>query len=280
MPIEIIATGLNLGEGPREADNGDLYFTDVLGDGLYRYSDGSGVVSIDPVSRNVGGVVLNADGSVIYSTRSGFKVYDPSTGTCHILPVHMDGAPFTLSVNDIEAGPNGAIYAGTIDHEGFENGVTPKPGFLFRVDPDGNATRLVEVGLPNGMDFTSAGRMIVSESGEGVFSYAVMADGSIGDRRLIVAMPDSDGIVLDEADGLWVARYMTNRVEYYDADGNFQRSIEVPYAAAASVALGGKDRSQLYVTGGDIVEKGKGGVIRLPVEIRGKKPYYSNINLA
>jgi sugar lactone lactonase YvrE len=95
------------------------------------------------------------------------------------------------------------------------------------------------------------------------------SDGRLTDRRLFAALPDSDGIALDSAGGLWVARYLTNHLEYYSPDGTLAQSLTLPFAPVASVTFGGPDLTDLIVAGGNLQTRSMGGIITMPVQIPG-----------
>ena len=269
MEIKTIATGLALGEGPREDDTGTLYFGDAIGKGLFTWREGEGQRAVAPDLPNVGGCVIHQDGGVISATSQGFVKYDPGSGAVEPVACSVEGAPIGR-VNDIEAAPDGSLWGGTIDHEGLVTGSKMRPGFLFRIDPSGHVTRHMDIMIPNGLDFSEDGSCLYfSESGDGVYAYDVSPDGQLSGRRAFALMPDSDGIAMDISGGIWVARYQTNRMEYYGADGSLQQKVEMPYAAATSVCFGGPDLKTLFVTGGHLTEPGHGGVACFPVEVPG-----------
>lgn len=270
MQITTLATGQSLAEGPRWDGNGTLYFGDAIGSGLFTWREGEGQKTAAADQPNLGGIVFHEDGSLICSTSKGFIHYDPESGVVTPIDCSLSGAPIGR-VNDIEAAPDGSLWGGTIDHEALETGSKMRPGSLFRMDPSGSIAALKDIMIPNGIEFSEDGsQLYFSESGDGVYVYGVSPAGQISGRRAFALMPDSDGMVMDRAGGLWIARYQTNRIEYYDASGALQRSIETPYAAATSACFGGLDLTTLYVTGGHLEEPGRGGVVSFTVDIPGR----------
>ena len=279
MQIEVIASGLHLAEGPREDDNGTLYFGDAIGKGLFTWREGEGQRAVAPDLPNVGGCVIHEDGGVICSTSRGFIRYDPGSGAVNQIECLVEGESIGR-VNDIEAAPDGSLWGGTIDHEAIETGSKMRLSYLFRMDTSRNVTRLKDLMVPNGLDFSDDGsQLYFSESGDGIYVYDVSADGQISGRRAFALMPDSDGMVMDVSGGIWVARYQTSRMEYYGSDGVLGQSVEVPFDSATSVCFGGADQKTLFVTGGNLKEPGHGGVVRFPVEIPGMATRKTSIQL-
>lgn len=270
MQIDKLATGMNFTEGPREDDHGTLYFGEALGEGLFTWSESAGQRVVAPALANVGGCVIHQDGSVICSTDKGLARYNPGSGAVEAVDALVDGMPLGR-VNDIEAAPDGSLWGGTLDHEALENGTEMNPGFLFRLDPTGHVTRYMDIIVPNGIEFSDDGsQLFFSESGDGVYVYDVAPDGRLSGRRAFALMPDSDGIVIDAEGGIWIARYQTNTVEYYSADGVLQHSVAVPFACATNACFGGLGMTTLFVTGGHLEETGSGGLVSFEVEIPGK----------
>ena len=66
-PLELLAHGYGLIEGPRMDAGGNVYFSDVTNGGVYcRRTDGS-VDTVVPRRRGVGGIALHADGGLVLS---------------------------------------------------------------------------------------------------------------------------------------------------------------------------------------------------------------------
>ena len=275
--MEIIADGFWFTECPRFDSEGTLYFSDVMGHKFCRYTQKDGVSIIDE-RRFVGGCVINKDGLVIYSGIDGLASYDPMANRSQAIETSLDAREIS-GVNDIESDSQGNIYGGTIDLGSFETGDPAKPGILFKLDASGSVTELGPVATPNGMAFSPDGAMLyLSESGEGIFTYDVRIDGTLENRTQLVTLEDSDGLALDQSGGVWVARYMCNELVCYGADGSTQQVLNLPYNSVSSLVFGGDDLKDLYVTGGDLSEKGTGGVLKLRAEVAGLSPHFSTLN--
>ena len=275
--MDIIAEGFWFTECPRFDHQGALYFSDVMGHKFCRYTPQDGVSVVDE-RRFVGGCVVNEDGLVIYSGIDGLASYNPQTNRSQSIETSLDSREIS-SVNDIEADSQGNIYGGTIDLGAFERGDLKKPGLIFKIDTNGSVTEFGPAGTPNGLAFSADGAtMYLSESGEGIFTYDIGADGSIENRTLFAAVEDCDGIALDERGGLWVGRYLCNELVCYEPRGSVERVLKIPYNSVSSVVFGGDDLKDLYVTGGDLTEQGTGGVLKLGAEVAGLAPYFSKLN--
>src|SRR5215471_18990285 len=67
--VETLASGYGLVEGPTVDGDGNLYFSDVLGGGVYRRTPEGEITTVVPKRRGVGGIVLHADGGIVVSGR-------------------------------------------------------------------------------------------------------------------------------------------------------------------------------------------------------------------
>lgn len=127
-------------------------------------------------------------------------------------------------------------------------------GVIALVTHDG-ASRLVADGLafPNGMVVTDDGdTLVVAESHAGRLSaFEIGDDGSLGNRRVWAAVPDSspDGICLGEG-GIWYADVGRQQCVLVAEGGEVLRTIQVNQGCF-SCAVGGEDQQTLFVMAAD-----------------------------
>ena len=77
--FQTIASGYGLIEGPRVDDNNNLFFSDVIGGGVYRRSPDGEIATVVPKRRGVGGIAIHADGGLVISGRNVCHVRDGQT---------------------------------------------------------------------------------------------------------------------------------------------------------------------------------------------------------
>ena len=259
MTHQVVANfNCTVGEGPVwHPDHGKLYWTDILEGRLYWYEPGSGKSKLCHEGRLVGGLTLQADHSLLLFMDKGTVVVWEDGEIVH--PI-IDTIPAELQrrFNDVTADPEGRVFAGTMP---FDN-VDQRSGRLYRLDRDASYTVVLEdVGIPNGMAFTSDGRsFFFIDSLDNVvwkFDYD-RKTGRIQSRRAFIEFNSNDGIAdgmtLDSEDNLWIAMAMGWKVVQYGPDARLKRTIELPARFVSSVAFGGQDLSQLFVTTGRLVE--------------------------
>lgn len=278
VPFDVLVDGFNFVEAPRNAPDGSVYFSELIEGGLYRHNPDGSVATILSDRRWIGGLVINRDGSVICSGEGGLVRVYPETGRVEPLLAEVDGKP-VIAINDIEAGPTGGIYGGTVDFKAIlEDGTEPSPGAFFLLRPDGEL-RIIHRDLvaSNGMGFSpDLRRLYHSESPKGVWVHELDDQGLPGDRKMIVTIDDGDGLVVDAEEHIWLARWNSGQIIRYQPDGAIERVIELPFPNIVSLDFGGPDLRDLIVsTGGTDEATGRkiGGLIRIRTDVPGQRTF-------
>jgi len=200
-------------------------------------------------------------------------------------------------MNDAIADPEGRFFAGSWFYDPTKE---YELGKLIRVDTDGSA-HVVDDGihLANGLAFSPDGTTLYFTDSAARRIYAYDYDrstGNIQNRRVIVQVPASeglpDGLTVDAAGFLWSAQWYGSCVVRYDPDGKVERRIEVPAKQTSSVAFGGEELTDIFITsaaksepmpvmpeGYDAVSGYFGGrLYRVNLGIAGKTDYRANIS--
>jgi gluconolactonase len=226
--------------------------------------------------RGIGGMSLHADGGLVVSGRNiSFKPFD---GGETVTLLDRDPESNNVGYNDITTDAKGRVYAGSLGSSPvFADGRKPQAGDLYLIDLDGS-TRMVgrDVQLTNGLGFSPDGRTLYHSDSrrQGVFRYAVNADGSLGKKELFVNTPKGvpDGLVVSEDGAVWVALAGGGHgVAVFAADGKQRDFVEIPHAMCTSVCFGGSDLRDLYIVSGSEgtgSERG-GAVFRTRVDVAG-----------
>jgi sugar lactone lactonase YvrE len=268
VSIETLASGYGLIEGPTVDGHGNLYFSDVLGGGVYRRDPDGEIATVVPKRRGVGGIVLHADGGVVVSGRDIVHVRDGTNRT-------LLGIDDVLGWNDICADSAGHVYAGSIRFFVFDPDATAVPGELWRVDAEGDGSVLYShVVHANGVALSPGERTIYhSDTRSNVILVHTLADdGTAGDRRAFHFPPGApDGMAIDAQGLLWVASAGAGCVVRLTPDGEIDRVLEVPAKTVTSVCFEADDGHNLYVVTADNTdEPERGGTIfRIPVDVAG-----------
>jgi gluconolactonase len=239
--MEALAIGYGLVEAPCVADDGTVYFSDVLGGGVHRWSPDGRVETVIPKRRGIGGMCLHADGGVVVSGRTLVHVRDGDTRELFAL----EGA---TGFNDLATDTEGRIYAGALRFMPF-GGEEPVPGEIWRVDAPGSGSEVLDnVVWPNGIGFSpDGGTLYASDFATG---DVVALELATGERRVLARTPsgDADGLAVDTQGSVWVALGSGGAVARYSPAGALEETLDVPAGFVTSLAFGGEDGRDLYVT--------------------------------
>jgi xylono-1,5-lactonase len=244
-----------LGEGPLWSEREQaLYWTDILGCQLHRYTPESGERRSWVFHEYICAVAerKRADdaGSLIVTLKSGFAYFDTvhsALTRLHDPEPDLPGNRF----NDGKVDAGGRFWAGTMDFD------CEKPtGSLYRFDADGTCTH-IEGGyaVSNGPAWSLDGRtMYHNDTAAGrVYAYDFdVRTGGLANRRLFLQIDESDGypdgMTTDAQGGLWIAHFGGGKAVRFLADGTAERCIELPVSNVTSCTFGERGLRTLFIT--------------------------------
>ncbi|HWA75911.1 MAG TPA: SMP-30/gluconolactonase/LRE family protein [Polyangiaceae bacterium] len=232
-------------------------------------SDGN--VSIFVADSGSNGLAVDANGNIVAAvhkdgslTRFTLPSGTPST----VVNMYM-GKRFNTP-NDLAIRSDGNIY---FTDPNFQ-APTPLPQGATRVyrrDPSGTVTPLADnFNNPNGITLSLKEDFLYVAASNGR-RYPVMADGSLGAGENFSASNGGDGMVIDCAGNLYVAKGGSSNVGVYTPDGTSIGMITVPSSEGiqvTNVAFGGAEHKTLYITG----LQNKKGLFKVELDIAGR-PY-------
>ncbi|WP_144096033.1 SMP-30/gluconolactonase/LRE family protein [Croceicoccus sediminis] len=269
---ETLAEGFEFVEAPRVSPEGDVWFSDLTGGGVYRKPPGQDVETMLQGRLWVGGIVFDRSGAVLCSGKGGIVALNPETGAVKTVLDTLDGKPI-VAVNDMEGDGRGGFFAGTIDFDAIlARGEAPEPGQFFHMDAAGRITILRrDVFATNGIALSPCGRWLYhSETSRGIWRYTMDDDGLPGEGILLAPFEDSDGLALDAEGCLWVACWASGTLVRISADGERLGTFHYGFPHLVSLAFDSADPRCLYVsTGGNAEKPAMGGIIAVNLDVEG-----------
>lgn len=237
--FEPITTGFYL-EGLL-VDGADIWFTDVTAGGIQKV--GSDAVLL-PDRTMIGGLCRNADGSLLVAGAGGIVWVDPDTGRTGTLVEGLNG------VNELRADGRGGLYFGTIDLPSILQGRRPEPSTIQHLAADGTRTQLWDgLTFANGLAISpDRSTLYFNESFSASRAFPIGKDGSLGEPRTLIEMPDCDGMALDAEGNIWVCGFGSGELRCVTPDGEEVRRLALPGDACTNIRFGGPDLRDLYVT--------------------------------
>ena len=244
--VRRIADGFGFVEGPAADLDGNLYFSDIPRERIYRWNPRSGIDTFREETGGANGLRFTLDGQLLICEMSNRRVTAiDGTGTVSVVAATFEGQRFN-SPNDLWIDPIGGIYF-TDPRYGSDENREINGDHVYYISPDRTTIHRVVDDLvrPNGITGTLDGRRVyVADHGAGqTFVYRPSAGGSLEGKRLF-AMQGSDGMTVDELGNV----YLTGQdITVYNPNGDQISSIAVP-ETPANLTFGGEDGKTLFIT--------------------------------
>ena len=222
-------------------DGHDVWFTDVITGGVRRVGSDQVVLQSRTM---IGGLLLNADGSLLIAGEGGIAWANPTTRASGMLVEGFEG------VNEMRPDGRGGMVFGTIDLPAILRGERPGPSSIYRLSAYRELTLLREGLLfANGLAVSQDGStLFFNESFAASRAFPIKPDGSLGESRLMAAKPDCDGMALDAEGNVWISGFSSGELLCLRANGSEVRRLPLPGKACSNVRFGGADMRDLYVT--------------------------------
>lgn len=261
--FEAVARGLYLEGLAVDQACGTVWYSDVIAGGVYGLAADGATASFATERRWIGGVLLASDGRVLASGPGGIAWGDPKTEKSGWL-LDSIGGERLLGVNEMAADSHGSLFFGTVDIPAIERGETPGAAAIYRLDPDGEVTCLVDgLTFSNGLALSADEETLFhNESFVGTFAYDVRPDRTLGPARKLIAKEDCDGLALDGQGNLWITGFRSSEITVLRSDGTLVCIIPTPAAAITQIRFAGSDLRSVYFTevpveAGDGLAEGK-----------------------
>lgn len=253
--VKKVHGNLQFTEGPAGDREGNLYFSDVAGNKLYKVDPrGELSVFLDP-SNHTNGLMVNAAGNVVACEMDGRLIeVNAKSKAVTALAAGYENNRFNAP-NDLVIDRAGGIYF-TDPH--FRAPMPLPQGvraFYYRA-PSGQVTRLGTVdNAPNGIILSPDEKTlyVVPSMQADMLAYAVEAPGKLGPQRVFCSLKQASGKTSGGGDGLTVDAkgnlYITSAlgIQVFDSQGKHLGILEFP-EQPANCTFAGKDNKTLYVT--------------------------------
>lgn len=240
-----------LGEAPYWcADERVLYWVDIDGKAILRYNPASGDRRVFSQPYEIGCLVKRVQGGFIAGANAGLAFIDSDLSHIEIFATPEDEHPENR-FNDGKCDRMGRFWVGSTDR--YEKDPIAS---LYRVDAAGRVERVHQnVIVSNGLGWSPDNRvMYFTDSGRGViyaFDFEIET-GALDNRREFARTDKSaglpDGLTVDAMGYVWSAHWGGWKLTRYAPDGRIDRIIDMPVPLVTSMAFGGENLDQMYVT--------------------------------
>ncbi|XP_022189559.2 LOW QUALITY PROTEIN: regucalcin [Nilaparvata lugens] len=272
--VEKISKPLTLGEGPHwDVETQCLYYVDIKSGSIHCYNrelnknysavvgEGKKPVSlIIPVEGQSNRYMISVKNDVALVTWDG-----ASTDVTDLEVIaSLEPADNTNRLNDGKADPKGRLWAGTmgrqiIDEVTQEKTYELEKGSLYLLYKDKTVKKqLTKLGIANGLAWTVDKKKMyyIDSMKKRVDSYDYDDDtGNLSNEKVVFDFTKNeipgfpDGMTMDAEGKLYVANYGGSQVLKIDPEsGDLLDKIVIPALNVTSVAFGGTNLDELYVT--------------------------------
>ena len=247
--------GFEFTEGPADDGHGNLYFSDIPTNRIYKLDrDGRLSIFLEP-SGHANGLMLNTAGTLFACQMDGQVVaVDLETKKVTVVAGQYQDKRFNAP-NDLVLDRTGGIYFSDPQYR------APQPlpqgiEAVYYVAPDNSVARLVDnLQAPNGVILSPDEKTlyVVPSVQKEVWAYPVESPGKLGPGRVFCTLKQADektttggdGLSIDAAGNLYITTALG--IQVFAPDGNLLGALPFP-EQPANVTFGGPELTTLYVT--------------------------------
>lgn len=272
LKVEQIDAPTTLGEGPHWDHNAQaLYYVDIKDATIHKYVpstnrhtavkiDGAQVSFVIPLDGAKDKFVISVGRNIAILTWDGES--STPTDMKYVSSVDNEKEVQDNNLNDGKADPTGRLWTGSVGRGGGSLHDFAPVGSLFSFSKDWKPTKqLTKIRVSNGLAWSEDKMYYIDTLTKKVDAFDFDAEsGKISNRRTAFDFElngvegHPDGMTIDTEGKLWVATFGGSKVIRVDpANGKLLSHISFPTPQVTSVAFGGPQLDELYVTSANIL---------------------------
>ncbi|XP_045470494.1 regucalcin-like [Harmonia axyridis] len=267
--IERVVENIELGEGPHwDIASQSLYFVDIFSKTINKYDPSKKkhtkahfdtyVSFIIPVEGEKNKFVVGLGRHIVFVT------WDGESETVEEMKMlsevdHQSPESMENRLNDAKCDTTGRLWAGTMGVEKINGNVKPNMGSFYSYSDRKLKKHFNQIGISNGLAWSKDNKkLFYIDSMKGTVDQLDfdITNGEISNRRTLFTFGESqkgglpDGMTIDEDENLWVACFNGYQIIKIDSKTpeTLLDTISLPAKQVTSVAWGGANLDELYVT--------------------------------
>jgi len=242
-------------EGPAADTQGNLYFTDVSANKIYKMNKDEEISTFFEPSAHANGLMFESKDKLIACQMDGQLVsIDIETKKATILTDKYKGNRFNAP-NDLVVDKTGGVYFTDPRFRAPQPLPQEKEAVYYR-SVDGKVTRIIyNLKSPNGIILSPDEKTlyVIPTMQKDMWAYTVFAPGKLGEERVFCLLTQptgknnsgGDGLTIDTKGNLYITSELG--IQVFNPTGELLGIIKFP-EQPANVTFGGLDMKTLYVT--------------------------------
>ncbi|MEJ2567823.1 MAG: SMP-30/gluconolactonase/LRE family protein, partial [candidate division WOR-3 bacterium] len=254
-PVKKVQGDFQFTEGPAWDMQGNLYFSDVSANKIYKMNKDGGIsVFIEPSGHANGLMFENKDKLLVCQMDGQLVSINPETKKVTVLTDKYNGNRYNAP-NDLVVDKNGGIYF----TDPLFRAPQPLPQekqAVYYISNNGKVTLLLEIPeAPNGIILSPDEKTlyVISSMQKDMWAYPVISPGELGEGSIFCELSQAkgkdnsggDGVSIDSKGNLYIASELG--VQIFNLEGKLLGIIKFP-EQPANVTFGGPNMKTLYVT--------------------------------
>jgi sugar lactone lactonase YvrE len=260
--FEKVASGIYIEGLAVDSRRGIVWYSDVIAGGVHGVMPDGSILSFNADRRWTGGLMMNADGSVLSTGPGGIMWNNPDTEDCGWLLHEIDGQVIN-GINEMAPDGAGGIYFGTSDIEMVERSEPTRPTSIYRLTVEGEVIKLADgIHFANGIMLSpNRKHLYCNDTFVGTWVFDVQADLTLSNKRKLIDKVDADGMALDAEGNVWITGFRSGAVTRLRPDGTQLPPLTTPAGAITQIRFGGPGMRDFYIntvpaSGGDSLKDG------------------------
>ncbi len=252
--VKKVVGDLGFTEGPAGDAEGNLYFSDIPNQRIYRVgASGETAVFVEP-SGHANGLMIHGGRLLACQMDGRLASIDLETKAIHVIAEGHEGKRFNAP-NDLVIDRSGGVYFTDPRFRAPEPWPQGKEAVYYRT-ADGKVTRLLDnLPAPNGVILSVDEKTlyVIPTGQKEMMAYPVESPGKLGQGRVFCTLQQpegrdntgGDGLTIDTQGNLYITSVLG--VQVFNPQGKMLGLIRFP-EQPSNATFGGKDRKTLYVT--------------------------------
>ncbi len=242
-------------EGPARDIEGNLYFSDVAGNKIYRMDkDGEISVFLEPSGHANGLMFEDKDKLIVCQMDGQIISINPGAKKITVLTDNYEGTRYNAP-NDLVVDKTGGVYFTDPLFRAPQPLPQSKQAVYYR-SADGKVTKLIDnLKAPNGIILSPDEKIlyVAPTMQKDIWAYPVISPGNLGEGRVFCELSQAegkdnsggDGVSIDSKGNLYITSELG--IQVFNVEGKLLGIIEFP-EQPANVTFGGPEMKTLYVT--------------------------------